>query len=296
MTTNLSSWTKSNINAAKKAVEEHRSTVNLTTFWGALNKDIGIGKASGKKLILSVEDRMYLKQLLDKSNLLAPNLLTSETRSDLAKITANEKLNRSAVFANRVRVGVLGGGPIKIRGQVIALPSGVYVEAIISEIDITDRSIVFVENGECMFMWDDPTSDLVGSLLVYRGHGKEMNEVHQLLTDARERDLKVVAYYDYDPSGLMMLHSGLKYFTHYLVPADGAIKYILKHLPHLNKTDKAHVQINEHLKASRSLLPEFKMHWDLMASEKIALTQEGLNVNHVEMRVVEIRRNSKCVL
>lgn len=281
-------WDARTINTVVTAVDQKKASVLLTKTWLAIHEDMDVGVIKGTRLNLARTDRERLRKRLELFNM-ESGLGSVKTRTELAAITGNEKLNRTSVFSDRIKVGVLSGGSLHLKQGRCELPQGVYVECAASDIMLDTHAIVFVENGEVLYSWQ-PSHKLVqdigeGALVVYRGHTNAAAMVISLLESAKKAGLECYGFVDYDVPGLKILSDLRHVLTKAVLPNEEGLISLFERRPYLNKSSEVSTQLNRYPNLLNSLPTPLKPSYTTILSHKWSVTQECLIANNIELQI-----------
>lgn len=194
-------------NVVKRLVSRGDYKARLNKTWQEIHEDTGLGVIVGKEVTFTVAERQKLRDYIQYKTGLDPSdreVTVPTTRHETSKVTSNEKAFNASAFSHLLRVARVNGEPIKtIHGDAV-LPMGCFLSVAASNLDLTAEVVVVVENGDVMshlheLRW--PKS-LRGALCIYRGHTKDVNELKCLLKHSPPK--QVLAFYDFDPAGLLM--------------------------------------------------------------------------------------------
>ncbi|MDD2749409.1 MAG: hypothetical protein PHX24_04915 [Acidithiobacillus sp.] len=196
----------------------------------AFCRDYHLGRRKGSRWVFTAAQREEIRQVLHGQTGinadLRPEDIDGLSRSKTLTIAFDEKLNRRAVGTGRLRMKALQGCPLHVMGQTWYLSDrmdiGGDLEAVLQS-DIGHDGLLLVENlqtfddlfaVDALVMGQLP---LTNPLILYRGDaqgGARADAVHALV---QRTDLPVVAFFDYDPAGLVMA-KGLPRLNSLLAP------------------------------------------------------------------------------
>lgn len=190
----------------QKALKRAESRIQLNKSWAAIHAATGIGELVGEHLMLSGLDRERLRLWVKRKVGLDPlsNDVLATTRMEVAQQSRNEKMASQAVFGSLVQVARADGKPIILRTGQATVPPGSLLSVEPGNLVVAQETLIVVENGSVMRQWHKlELPELLGSaLLIYRGHGKDVEDVMELV---REGDAACkYGFFDFDPAGMDM--------------------------------------------------------------------------------------------
>lgn len=195
------------LEAIHKFLSSRRQDVADNALWRRVTDLTETGTTVGKRIEFTARDLERLRQFVLREAGVDPTLDgLPRDRATQADRTSNEKLALGGVFETLVTFTRPAGGTIPAKGKPV-IPSGsalsVPAQDLPAPCDVTD-TVVVVENGKALInasqiRWPQSLSN---PLVVYRGHGPSQKSLMNWL-ERLPRD-QVVAYFDFDPAGMMM--------------------------------------------------------------------------------------------
>lgn len=184
----------------------------------AFCRDYHIGRRKGSRWMFTVVQQEEIRQILrGQAGInadLHPNGIQDDmSRSQTLSIAFDEKLNHRPVGTGRLRMKSLHGHMLGVMDQTWHLPNRMDMcgdlESVLQS-KINHDGLLIIENLQTfddIFSVDACVMDqliLKNPLIVYRGdtqEGARADAVNQLI---QKTSLPVVAFFDFDPSGLIM--------------------------------------------------------------------------------------------
>lgn len=201
---------KTALNLIAKALRTRSTHVNANKTWQFLHDTENIGTPCAGGYRLNARDFAHLQTIYARAatqNAQAlPALPANADRMDTAAHYRNEKFARGSVFGKQLWFSAPRTPlPLKNRDIIADIP-GLLLAVPREALDIARvRRIVVVENGTMLTRWHDWITLLPpvwqDTLLLYRGHGENQNEVKHLIRDL-PADAQCAIYPDLDPRGL----------------------------------------------------------------------------------------------
>lgn len=186
-----------------RAVRMASTEVSLGDIWLQIHQAHGIGRVSGRKLLLDAEDRKALRSLAERHAGWDPHVAGSKVqgcRAELAAYIRNEKLSGERVAKDLVLVSapsgkILLGDSIQplMPGCMLTVPSGLVAG---------QRRIIIVENLQAMLHASRYAlpEDLIDAPFVFRGSPQFSAGA---VADLAKRVSEVYYFPDADPQGLV---------------------------------------------------------------------------------------------
>jgi hypothetical protein len=274
------------INSIKTVLRKHQKQVSANSLWRGLCERYGVGRIGTRYIDLSLMDRERIRNAVKRECKFDPmHIELSGDRLQIASITQNEKRSGDKVFGDQLVLASPGGGVIKTCNGELSTPLGTLVSVRYELLEIEAiTTLVIVENGQLMTHWDywATLPWLLGSHLIYRGHGENQNQV-QMLVDSLSKDVDIICFPDFDPAGLDL---ALRYKPNGLIIPKDWSEWSKEHdfVKRFNKHDsffeqeaalgdwpQRHVQLK-----NNEVLTELVSH---LRKERIAITQEHLVAN-----------------
>jgi len=195
------------LQAIHKFLSSRRQDVADNPLWRGITDLTETGKTVGKRIEFTARDIERLRQFVLREAGSDPTLGgLPRDRATQADRTSDEKLALGGVFEALITFTRPAGGVIPVKGNPF-VPSGAFLsisaENLLERCDVTE-TVVVVENGQTLMSasqirWPQGLSN---PIVVYKGHGSSQKPLlNWLETLPREQ---VVAYFDFDPAGMMM--------------------------------------------------------------------------------------------
>jgi len=303
----MSAIDKKHLKTAKNILNKAQNSVADNLVNRELTQLANIGAVKGKRITLSLNDRLNLEKYLNHQ-LGQPirNLSIDEADRLLASKQSNdEKLATGNVFDSLINMA-RHEKPLPICDEFALYTSpGVVMSAPLAQIDASAiNHIVVIENGQLLTHWHQLIprlpSDYQQALIVYKGHGTNQNQVRELLKQTRE-DCQIALFFDFDPAGIKMAVELLaelpNHNTAMLLPAnatsastsnDPTFEAPLEQLKKLNKPNIYH---NQHaqlqwLEQQSNLPNKLGLIVQLLKQYTLAVTQEHLVSHEVELAML----------
>ena len=297
----MSAIDKKHLRTAKNILNKAQNSVADNQVNRELTQLANIGAVKGKRITLTLDDRLNLEKFLNHQ-LGQPirNLSLDEAdRLLAAKQSHNEKLATGNVFDAMLNLARYQK-PIPICDEfALYTPPGVVMSAPLAQVDAGAIShIVVVENGQMITHWQQLISrlpsDYQHALIVYKGHGNNQNDVRKLLNQTAT-DCQIALFFDFDPAGLQMaldLVSALPDRNiNLLVPANVAgDNTALEQLQKLNKPDTYHEQHTQlqWLEQQSALPTPLTPIVEHIKQYRLAVTQEHLVAHDVALDMLAL--------
>jgi hypothetical protein len=194
------------VTVIQKALKRAESRIKLNKSWSAIHMASGIGELVGEYLMLSGRDRERLRLWVKQKVGFDPlsNDVLAATRMEVAQQGRNEKVASQTVFGSLVQVARADGKPIMLRTGQASVPPGSLLSVEPGNLVVAQETLIVVENGSVMRLWHKlELPEVLGSaLLIYRGHGRDVEDVMELV---REGDAACkYGFFDFDPAGMEM--------------------------------------------------------------------------------------------
>lgn len=194
------------VTVIQKALKRAESRIKLNKSWSAIHMASGIGELVGEYLMLSGRDREQLRLWVKQKVGFDPlsNDVLAATRMEVAQQGRNEKVASQTVFGSLVQVARADGKPVMLRTGQASVPPGSLLSVEPGNLVVAQETLIVVENGSVMRQWHKlELPEVLGSaLLIYRGHGRDVEDVMELV---REGDAACkYGFFDFDPAGMDM--------------------------------------------------------------------------------------------
>ncbi len=275
----------------QKAIRKQLTMVKANKTWLEIYEKYCIGKLTSKNnLVFTINDLNIMRKIVDKHLSLDP--LFDDLKGDrlsLSKRCKNEKINGTQVFGNYIQVAKPNNMPIHLFDGDAVTPKNTVLTLIDNTIDFKKHSsVLIIENGTNFINWSAIKLPIEcdDSLIIYRGHGKSLKAVHNLLKEMPDNCTKYT-FFDYDPSGIGM--SLRMRADAMLIPKNYLDIHKNKSIMKLNKDSTHHKQwVIEGEYISKNS-PEFlKQAIINMEKYDIALTQETIVSCEIDLVVKKI--------
>ncbi len=190
----------------QRALQRAEGKVKLNATWRRVHEETGIGDLVGVSLMLSHDDRIQLRDWLNRKTGVDP--LSKEklgaTRMEVAQQGRDEKLAAGRVFGGMIKVARADGTAIKLTSGPATVPPCTLLNVEPEALIVAQESVVVVENGAVMRHWQEINlpSSIKSAILIYRGHGDDAQHVLNLLKGGGAA--RRVGFFDFDPAGLQM--------------------------------------------------------------------------------------------
>lgn len=276
--------TGTQLNVIQQALLKRTKKVSLNNTWRMLHDSEAIGRVRGRDLHLDDLDFVRLDQIYKQYRKVEADIKIPKglSRFEHVKYSINEKDTNKSVFSDYlVFASVKAALPLKSGMLDISHPK--FLATIdINEVDTSAiKQLVIVENGDMMvhlYKWHQYLPEQWhGSLFLYRGQGKNIKLVNELLERLADT-AKIAVYSDFDPSGLLIVLNYISSRDLYIVvPKDwqnldeehssNRLQIYLKQISQSINFDEAF--------AKHTLLNDIFQH---MKHKKLAIMQENVHL------------------
>ena len=249
----MSAIDKRHLKTAQNILNQAQNSVADTPTNRELAQLANIGSVKGKRIAISLDDRIRLEKFLNKQlgQPIRELSLQAADRLLAAQQSNNEKLAKGTVFDSLINLAQ-SEKPLPIRNEfALYTPPNLVVSAPLAQIDSDAiEQVVVVENGQMLTHWQQWIPQLPSSfqqaLIVYKGHGSNQQQVQTLLRDTSSA-CQIALFFDFDPAGLKMaleLCATLpQHKVNLVLPANvSSDNTVLEQLQQLNKPDAYHQQ------------------------------------------------------
>lgn len=295
----MSAIDKKHLKTAKNILNKAQNSVADNLVNRELTQLANIGAVKGKRITLSLNDRLNLEKYLNHQLGQPIRDLTIDEADRLlaSKQSNDEKLATGNVFDSLINMA-RHEKPLPICDEFALYTSqGVVMSAPLAQIDASAiNHIVVIENGQLLTHWHQLIprlpSDYQQALIVYKGHGTNQNQVRELLKQTRE-DCQIALFFDFDPAGIKMAVELLaelpNHKTAMLLPANATTDEAP--LEQLKKLNKPYTYHNQHaqlqwLEQQSNLSNELGLIVQLLKQHTLAVTQEHLVAHEVELAIL----------
>ena len=249
----MSAIDKRHLKTAQNILNQAQNSVADTPTNRELAQLANIGSVKGKRIAISLDDRIRLEKFLNKQlgQPIRELSLQAADRLLAAQQSNNEKLAKGTVFDSLINLAQ-SEKPLPIRNEfALYTAPNLVMSAPLAQIDADAiEQVVVVENGQMLTHWQQLLPQLPSNfqqaLIVYKGHGSNQQQVQTLLRDTSST-CQIALFFDFDPAGLKMaleLCATLpQHKVHLVLPADiSSDNTVLEQLQQLNKPDAYHQQ------------------------------------------------------
>lgn len=201
----MPSITKRLADAITEALQGRQQAVFLTETWREIHKNYAVGIRQEKRLLLSIEDREFLRQLIIKAAGYDPlsDVPCLDNRLQAAATIIDEKWAGSAGTGQYVYLYRSGAPIVTTHGPATVPPgSGLWVNSL-DVIMTSTLPLVVVENLTAFLNIDAflLPAEWKGALFIYRGHNESTAGTGKLL-ERTPAEARIAVMSDYDPAGL----------------------------------------------------------------------------------------------
>lgn len=214
----MSSLSKQQVKIIVTAIKKQAPRIRATTAWVQLSEEYGLGEQRGDHIHFSRQDYKAWREILIAECGFDPvEAELTGNRTEVARLTSNEKWSTESVRAGLVSVTVLGGNLVTAQGQCDVIP-GVEYRVSIDALRPDDyEALLVVENFEAfLFIHQYLLPECGHALVLYRGHDASARSVIELQKRADD-DMPVIGFADTDPAGIGIVIDN-RCLTHALFP------------------------------------------------------------------------------
>ncbi|PML85185.1 DUF7281 domain-containing protein [Vibrio breoganii] len=280
ITTSLTKRDLNRLNSLKNHQNGH--TLQRTGIFKTLHEDLGIGKATEAKLILSRTDINRIRELyLQHSNIDVFEDIDLTTRTKATQHFQNEKLSSHQVKSTFLSVYPLAQEAFKLNEQPIVVPKGAFFSIPLDHIgSVQTSTFILVENFETFIDLKRANFDFdafpADTLVAYRGDkdfGIVMSQIKQALPTCH-----LVGFFDCDPQGFSMARASK--CDSILAPSTDLATF--KRLGQTDLFNRQYATLKDN--------GVFGNVYKLMIESQCGIVQEALIQHQIPLHLVPIRR------
>jgi hypothetical protein len=196
-------FSRREIESIRLVLRRNQEEVQSNSLWLKLCEKCDVGEVGPKIIKLNSVHRDRLRSAVIRNYGFDPlHIEAVGDRIQTAAITKDEKLFSDSVFGEQLILASPNGAIPTINGPT-STPKGALISlrSTVLKADQID-TLVIVENASLMIHWDRWTnvSWLDKVILLYRGHGKNVEMVRSLVDQIRDKS-KIICFPDFDPAG-----------------------------------------------------------------------------------------------
>lgn len=197
-------FSRREIDSIRLVLRRNQDEVPSNSLWLKLCEKCDVGEVGPRFIKLNSEHRDRLRRAVLRNYGFDPlHIEPTGDRVETAAITKDEKLFSDPVFGGQLILASPNGNTISTVNGTTNTPNGTIIALGPNALDIDKiNTLVIVENGSLMVHWDRWANVpwLDKALLVYRGHGKNVDLVQSFVKKVRGNS-KIICFPDFDPSG-----------------------------------------------------------------------------------------------
>ena len=275
-----------------RAIDSEQELFPLNQTWQAIHQEYNIGLTQAKKLRLTQQDKLELRELVEKITHIdlhevGPGEFADMQREQALTLAINEKLAGQSVKKNRLAIKTLPGRSLKLNGEHYRLPDNSHCDMALDSIaSVEHQNIWIVENYRCFDQFSaiklDESAALTETLVVFRGDA--VYQADTVLSFIEKLQLPVWVMGDIDPKGLSIAQS-YPNFSGLIAPDMTALRN------YFNDPGKANHKLYEkQLAGCRKALsdtryPIIKTFWQLMQQHQAGIVQEHWLVGNTTLKM-----------
>ncbi|MBK1645848.1 hypothetical protein CKO25_14530 [Thiocapsa imhoffii] len=208
----MSDLPKTAVRALLRLVQSDAERFASSQVLASFIDDYGIGRRKGAGCLFDAEDKACIRELLRAEGidpLTDPAAWDQITRAEALRLGPDEKFAATPVKRQRVAIKTLPGRSLNLDGRALILPPACHldVDGGIVAGRLAHETVLLVENWEPFNRIHAIDLDLspagTNPLVVWRGDCSETSPEHALAL-LRALDVRVWAFVDYDPAGLLI--------------------------------------------------------------------------------------------
>ncbi len=281
----MPSINKKQVNLIVTAIKNQAREIRATSSWVELVAEFSIGKVSANKIIFTRDDYKKWREILISQCGYDPiDTTLSGNRTEVSKLTHNDKWARESELAKQLSVTTLGGDLITSKGRCSVIHE---IDYRVNKAYLEPRdyeACMIVENFEAFIFIHRFNLPTLGHVLVlYRGHDTTARAVIDFLQEVQ--GIPIIGFTDPDPAGLGILNDGIC-FSHALIPDITTIEAVAS----LHARFQVQLQARPNIKAGfegKSLQYQDYANWIL--EKGFAGTQEWLCSRFIPLKLVQFR-------
>ncbi|WNB74067.1 DUF7281 domain-containing protein [Methylomonas koyamae] len=264
-----------------RAIDSEQGLFPLNQTWQAIHQEYNIGLTQAKKLLLTKQDKLELRELVKKITQIdlhevSPGEFAGMQREQVLTLAINEKLAGQSVKKNRLAIKSLPGRALKLNSEHYRLPDNSHCDMALENIvNVKHQSIWIVENYRCFDQLGainlDESAALSEPLVVFRGD--HVYQADTVLSLIEKLQLPVWVMGDLDPKGMSIAQS-YPNFAGLIAPDLPALE------AYFNDPGKANHKLYEKQFAgcrkalSNTRIPIIQACWQLMKLHQAGIVQE----------------------
>ncbi len=197
-------FSRREIESIRLILRRNQNEVPSNTLWLKLCEKCDVGELGPRVIKLNSEHRDRLRRAVKRNYGFDPlHTDPSGDRIETVVMVKDEKLFSDSVFGGQLILAAPNGNTIATINGTTNTPKGSVIALRENALDIKKiHTLVIVENGNLMIHWDRwanlPWLDK--TLLIYRGHGKNVERVQSIVEKVRGNS-KIICFPDFDPAG-----------------------------------------------------------------------------------------------
>ncbi|MCQ8118838.1 DUF7281 domain-containing protein [Methylomonas rosea] len=198
-----------------RAIDSEQELFPLNQTWQAIHQEYNIGLTQAKKLLLSYQDKLELRELVQKISHIdlqkvSPGEFAGMQREQVLTLAINEKLAGQSVKKNRLAIKSLPGRALKLNGEHYRLPENSHCDMALESISsVEHQSMWIIENYRCFDQLGaiklEESAASTEPLVVFRGD--HIYQAGTVLSLIEKLQLPVWVMGDLDPKGLSIAQS-----------------------------------------------------------------------------------------
>lgn len=269
--------TKLNVQVIKRTLDDYITHVKLNQTWEFLHREYRVGRRDHNSLILSVQDRARLRDIVLKDTginideALPVGLRTAVASHMIDEKWASNSIQQHRIYAaSRVPIAVTEGA-VNLNGDCVAWMD--WRQLSLERID----TVVVVENLEAIAHWGGfmLPLEVENALAIYRGHDLSTQGVASFLA-VLPSTVKVIWFVDFDPAGFVIANAASRCDA-LLIPCEPLALKDSSHKKRLHTQWARYHNIGERLPVG------WIAFWNLMIEHQIAISQEALCAKRVPL-------------
>lgn len=276
--------TDKDVHNLSRVIKSVNYKVKKNALWQFLVVEYGIGYLDGNFVILNRDDHIRIQELvLNQIGIDLLEHLPSGDRIQVSLKTGNEKFAAEAPGRHHIAL-TSWSNQLNINGQTIPILQGASYRIDWRNLYLRPDCIIVIENLKAFdnFYMARLPRELANAWVLYRGHNISSKAVKDFLTAIPE-GVSIIAYSDYDPTGLVISKTTIG-VTHFLLP-EIDLAFQRAHGTR-ERFEKQHASVT-HLK-NNPLPGNLTAYFERLLNERLCVSQEQMLALEMPLLLIKL--------